>query len=265
MPIYQAVILGIIQGLTEFLPVSSTAHLVVFPWLFGWKDPSKAFDVALHVGTLIALIIYFRKDLWEVITGHDKRLLWLIVVGCLPLPVAAVADKMAERISNPSEFAAAPLIIAVCLMAFAVLLKVADTIGAKKRDVGKMSYAEAFFVGIGQVIAAVFPGSSRSGTTMTFGLFAGLTREATVRYSFLISVPTIAGAALYSMVKGHRELLAETGGPAPLLAGIVVSGLVGYLAIAFLMDYVRRKNMDVFFWYRLAAGAAIIAVYLMRR
>lgn len=265
MPIYQAVILGIIQGLTEFLPVSSTAHLVIVPWFLGWGDPSKAFDVSLHIGTLIALIVYFRKDLWDVITGRDKRLLWLIVVGCLPLPLAAVADKMAERISNPSEFHAAPLVIAACLIGFAVLLKVADTIGAKKRPVAKMSFAEALFVGIGQVIAAVFPGSSRSGTTMTFGLFSGLTREATVRYSFLISAPTIAAAALYTILKHHRELLTETGGPAPVLAGIVVSGLVGYAAVAFLMDYVRRKDMDVFFWYRLAAGAAIIAMYLLRR
>lgn len=258
-------ILGILQGLTEFLPVSSTAHLVIVPWFFGWGDPSKAFDVSLHIGTLVALVVYFRKDLWAVITGQDRRLLWLILVGCLPLPVAALAEKMADRISNPSEFPAAPLVIAGCLIGFAVLLKVSDNIGAKKRTVGKMSYAEAFFVGIGQVIAAVFPGASRSGTTMTFGLFSGLTREATVRYSFLISAPTIAGAAIFSMLKHHKELLTETGGPAPLVAGIVVSGLVGYAAVAFLMDYVKRKDMDVFFWYRLAAGAAIIAMYLARR
>jgi undecaprenyl-diphosphatase len=208
--------------------------------------------------------VYFRKDLWDVLSGKDARLLWLIVVGCLPLPVAALVDKKAEYFSNPSEFHAAPLLIAGCLIGFAVLLKVADSIGAKKRPVAKMSYAEAFFVGVGQVIAALFPGASRSGTTMTFGLFSGLTREATVRYSFLISVPTIAAAALYSMVKNHRELLTETGGIAPIIAGIVVSGLVGYAAIKFLMDYVKRKDMDVFFWYRLVAGAVIIAMYFMR-
>lgn len=261
MSILHAVILGIIQGLTEFLPISSTAHLVITPWALGWGDPGKAFDIALHIGTLLALLAYFRKDLVQVLAAKDKRMLWLIVVGCLPLPVAAIAEKKMGPWSDPTVTQWAPLLIAGCLIGFAVLLKIADTIGKKKREAEKMSIADAFIVGIGQVIAALFPGASRSGTTMTFGLFTGLTREAAVRYSFLLSVPTIAGVAIFSTLKNHHELTSSPGGVTPLLAGIAASAFVGYLAIAFLMDYVKRKSMDVFFWYRIVAGLAIIGIW----
>ncbi|HEY3412256.1 MAG TPA: undecaprenyl-diphosphate phosphatase [Armatimonadota bacterium] len=265
MSILQAIVLGIIQGLTEFLPISSTAHLVIVPWFLHWPDPSKAFDIALHIGTLLALLIYFWKDLVEVLRAKDKRMVWLIVAGCVPLPLAQIAEKKAGAFSDPHVTPWAPLLIAGCLIGFAVLLKISDTVGRKKREAEKMSIADAIFVGVGQVIAAVFPGASRSGTTMTFALFTGLTREAAVRFSFLLSVPTIAAVALYSTVKHHHELASAPGGVTPLLAGIVASAIVGYLAIAFLMDYVKRKSMDVFFWYRIVAGLAIIAAWYAYR
>lgn len=261
MSILHAVILGIIQGLTEFLPISSTAHLVIVPWFLHWPESGKAFDIALHIGTLFALVAYFWKDLGQVFAAKDKRMLLLIVVGCLPLPLALLVDKKAEVWSDPTVTSWAPLLIAGCLIGFAILLKIADTAGKKKREAEKMSIADAFIVGIGQVVAALFPGASRSGTTMTFGLFTGLTREAAVRYSFLLSVPTVAGVALFSLAKHHHELTSSPGGVTPLLAGIAASAIVGYLAIAFLMDYVKRKSMDVFFWYRIVAGLAIIGIW----
>jgi len=265
MSILQAVILGIIQGLTEFLPISSTAHLVIVPWFLHWPDPGKAFDIALHIGTLLALLAYFWKDLVQVFAAKDKRMLWLLIVGCLPLPAAAIAEKKMGPWSDPDITHWAPLLIAGCLIGFAILLKVADTAGRKKREAEKMSLADAFIVGIGQVIAALFPGASRSGTTMTFGLFTGLTREAAVRFSFLLSVPTVAGVAIFSTLKNHHELASAPGGVTPLLAGIVASALVGYGAIAFLMDFVKRKSMDVFFWYRIVAGLAIIGIWYAHR
>lgn len=265
MNILQAAVLGIIQGLTEFLPISSTAHLVMAPWFLGWADPGKPFDIALHIGTLVSLIVYFWRDLGEILFTRDRRLLILIIVGCLPLPLAAIAEDKVSPWSDPHTTATAPILIAACLIGFAVLLKIADAVGKKRREASKMSIVDAFVIGLGQVIAALFPGASRSGTTMTFGLFTGLTREAAVRFSFLLSVPTIAGVTLVSMLKHHNELTSGPEGATPLIVGVVLSAVSGYLAIAFLMDFVKRKGMDVFFWYRILAGVAILALYLQRK
>lgn len=257
--------MGAIQGLTEFLPISSTAHLILTPWFLNWDDPtlhSKAFDIALHTGTLVALLIYFRHDLADVIRTRDRRLVTLIVVGCLPAVLVAPLDKLIERFTMPAQFHAAPLVLATFLVVFAFLLKWADVRGRKQTPVEKMSLLDALIVGFGQFIAAAFPGASRSGTTMTFALFRGMTREAAVRFSFLLSAPTIAAAILYSSVKNFDEMTGA--GMGPLAAGILSSAIFGYAAVAFLMDYVRRHGMDVFFWYRLVAGALIIALYFAR-
>lgn len=257
--------MGAIQGLTEFLPISSTAHLVLAPWLFGWKDPtlaSKAFDIALHAGTLISLVVYFRKDLVDVIRSRDRRLVILVVFGCLPAILVAPIEDVVEHYTTPGGYPYAPLIIAFFLLAFAALLKLADSVGKQKITVEKMSVLDAVIVGFGQFIAAAFPGASRSGTTMTFALFRGMTREAAVRFSFLISIPTIAAVVLVSFLKDHGEMTGA--GPAPLIAGIVSSAVFGYAAVAFLLEYVRRHNMDVFLWYRVAFGLLILGLYFGR-
>lgn len=263
--ILAAIIMGAVQGLTEFLPISSTAHLILTPWFFQWDDPtlhSKAFDIALHTGTLIALIVYFRNDLIEVVRARDRRLVTLVFFGCLPAILVAPLDNLIERFTMPANFHAAPLVLATFLIVFAFLLKWADAIGSKKTPMEKMTITDAVIVGFGQFIAAAFPGASRSGTTMTFALFRGMTREAAVRFSFLLSVPTIAAVVLVSGAKDFHEM--SGAGMGPLVAGITSSAVFGYAAVAFLMDYVRRHGMDVFFWYRLAAGAVIVALYFIR-
>ncbi|HEY3267740.1 MAG TPA: undecaprenyl-diphosphate phosphatase [Armatimonadota bacterium] len=266
MNILIAIVMGAIQGLTEFLPISSTAHLILAPWLFHWDQAflaSKSFDIALHLGTLVALVVYFWKDIVEVFRAKDWRLLTLVIFGFLPALPAALVEKKIEAMSEPAQNAMAPVIIAMVLIAFAVLLKWADATGRRRRVEKNMGVWDALIIGFGQFIAAAFPGASRSGTTMTFALFRGLTREAAVRFSFLISIPTIAGAVIYSFAKHHHELAGA--GAAPLAAGIVSSAVFGYFAVAFLMDFVKRKSMDVFFWYRIAAGIVVLAVYFARR
>lgn len=262
MSFFQALVLGVLQGLTEFLPISSTAHLVIIPWVFGWPDPTKSMDVALHIGTLLALIVYFRKDLWNVMMGRDRRLLTLVIIGCLPAALVLPVDKIVEKFSDPHDFVQAPLIIGIVLILFAFLLKYADVAGRKNRDLDQMTWVDALIVGFGQTIAAAFPGASRSGTTMTFGLFRGLTRETVVRYSFLMSVPTIAAVALYETAKVVVEKDPSIyGNLGPIAVGILAAGISGYFAVAFLMDYVKRAGMDVFLWYRIALGIAILTVF----
>lgn len=263
--ILKAIILGAIQGLTEFLPISSTAHLVLAPWLFGWDDAtlaSKSFDIALHAGTLISLVVYFWKDLVEVVRSRDRRLVILVVFGCLPAVLVAPIGDLVEHYTTPGVYPYAQLLIAFFLLAFAGLLKWADVIGKKQITMEKLTILDALIVGFGQFIAAAFPGASRSGTTMTFALFRGMTREAAVRFSFLISIPTIAAVVLVSAIKDHPEMTGA--GLGPLVAGIASSAIFGYAAVAFLLDYVRRKNMDIFIWYRLAFGLLIIGLFFGR-
>lgn len=264
MLILKAIVMGLLQGLTEFLPVSSTAHLLLAPWLFGWQGllENKAFDISLHLGTLISLLIYFRKDLADVFRARDARLVALVLAGCLPAAPLYFVEESVEKYSTPAEFAGAPVVIAVFLIAFAFVLRIADRVGAEKTPMETMTLLDAFIVGIGQTVAAAFPGASRSGTTMSFALFRGLTREAAVRFSFLLSIPTIAAVVIFSAAKNHHEL---TQTPDAVIAGIISSAVSGYVAVAFLLAYVRRHSMDVFFWYRLALGAFILAVFFTRR
>lgn len=264
MLILKAIVMGLLQGLTEFLPVSSTAHLLLAPWLFGWQGlmENKAFDIALHLGTLLALLVYFRKDLAEVVRSRDRRLVGLVIAGCLPAAPLYFVEKSVEKYSSPSEYVWAPVIIATFLIVFAFVLRIADRTGRESIPMEKMTILDAIIVGLGQTVAAAFPGASRSGTTMSFGLFRGLTREATVRYSFLLSIPTIAAVIVFSAAKHHHEL---TQTPDAVIAGIISSAVSGYVAVAFLLNYVRKHSMDVFFWYRLALGAFILAVFLARR
>jgi undecaprenyl-diphosphatase len=261
--VLKAIVMGLIQGLTEFLPVSSTAHLLLAPWLFGWQGlvENKAFDISLHLGTLIALLVYFRKDLVEVFRARDRRLVALVVAGCLPAAPLYFVEKGVEKYSTPAEFAGAPLVIAAFLIVFAFVLRIADRTGAEKTPMDRMTLLDAFIVGIGQTVAAAFPGASRSGTTMSFALFRGLTREAAVRFSFLLSIPTIAAVVIFSAAK-HHSALTQT--PDAVVAGVVSSAVSGYVAVAFLLNYVRKHSMDVFFWYRLALGAFILAVFFAR-
>jgi undecaprenyl-diphosphatase len=271
--IVQAVVMGIVQGLTEFLPISSSGHLIIFPTLMGWTDPfldSLAFAVMLHLGTLIALVVAFWAD-WVRLaralvalirersygTDPDRRVVVLLALTVIPGAVlGALLNDFFER-----EVRAVGL-VAVMLVVGAVILWLADQWGAGRRQMEELSAPAAFGIGLAQA-AALIPGISRSGISISAGLFAGLTRESAVRFSFLMSGPIIAGAVLFEarkLVGGDSGLAGNVG---PLVAGVVAAFVSGILAIRFLLRYVRRHSFTVFVAYRLVL-AAVVAIWWLR-
>jgi len=270
MPLYQAVILALVQALTEFLPVSSTAHLIIFPWLAGWQDPGLAFDVALHAGTLLALVLYFFKDwLTLVLCGlgvkypatasledlaQSRKMFWYMVVGTIPAGVAGLLfhHQIEEKLRQPK-------IIGVSLVVIALLMGWADSRKDLTRKERESNLGDALTIGTAQALA-LWPGVSRSGITITTGLFRRLTREAATRFSFILSVPAIAGAVvmeLPKLVKMHKagglELPLST-----LVLSILISGLAGYFVIAFFLRYLQTRTLKVFVVYRLVFGIIIL-------
>lgn len=266
MTVFQALVLGVLQGLGEFLPISSSAHLALAPWLFGWPDPGLAVDVALHFGTLVAVLWYFRRE-WvrllvaakeivatrSVVTDQQRLVLYLIV-GTIP---GAVAGKLLEKQAE-SAFRA-PALIAVVLIVLGILLWLADKLAPQERTVSNMTWRDAILVGLAQMFA-IIPGVSRSGSTITAGRALGLTREAAAVFSFLLSMPIIAGAALLEMPRAIREY----GFSAPLVVGIVASAISGWLAIRVLLRFVTHRSYGVFAVYRLLLGAAVLLIVFLR-
>ena len=254
MSFLQAVVLGIVQGLGEFLPISSSAHLVLTPWLFDWPDPGLMFDVALHVGTMLAVITYFWRELVEIVYFGIKRpkskegtFFWYLVVASIPGAVLGfMFEEQAETIFRN------PLLIAGTLASLGLLLWWADKRGRKVRQISDLTWTDSIVIGISQGLA-IIPGVSRSGITMTSGLLIGLGREAAARFSFLMSVPIISGAAVYKL----RDLKLSMVDP-PFVVGVLVAAIVGYLAIRFLLQYLRRGSYLVFAIYRFALAAAIV-------
>ena len=271
--LFQAVVLGIVQGLTEFLPISSSGHLIIVPAVLGWNDPfleSLAFSVMLHLGTLIALLVYFRHD-WlrllhaagallrsrAVAGDSDRWMVILLAVTVVPAAVVGVAlNDFIER-----ELRSIGL-VAVMFVAGAAVLWLAEQWGSRSRSMEQLSSRAAFGIGLAQAVALV-PGVSRSGVSIAGGLFAGLTRESAARFSFLMSGPIIAGAVLF---ESRKLLSAETGlsgHPEVLVAGVLAAFLAGIAAIHLLLGYVRRHSLNVFIAYRLLAAAAI-AIWWLR-
>lgn len=261
-PIHAAV-LGTVQGLTEVLPISSSAHLILIPDFLKWPESGITFDVALHIGTFLALALYFWRDILELVgnffsalhTGPNtpaKRLPFYIIASAVP---AALVGKTLEA---PIEaiFRKSPTIIALLLILFGLLLAFADTAGAKRWRMDRINLKFAVLIGIAQCLA-LMPGVSRSGITITAALLLGFNREASARFSFLISLPIVAGAALLKV--GH---LVKAGIPAdermPLAIGIATSAVFGFLSVAFLLKLVQRDSLYPFVWYRLLAGGAAL-------
>jgi len=252
----QAIILGFIQGLTEFFPVSSTAHLIILPWFFEWKGDvnTLTFDVALHGGTLTALLFCFWKDWVELFTKKQK-LLGMIILASIPAGVAGFfLNDIVEK--NLRE----PLVISVMLVAVGFVMLAAEKV-AKYKDMEKVDYFDALLIGIAQATALV-PGVSRSGITISAGLFKGFKREAAARFSFLISTPIIAGAALLHL----RKLLA---GPAIydfqlFAAGLITSFITGIFAIKFLLAFLKKYPLNIFVYYRFILAVVIIAGIWLR-
>ncbi len=258
----QAIILGIVQGITEFLPVSSTAHLVLFPWLLGWKDPGQTFDVALHAGTLIAVLFYFRRDWLEMIT-RDRRLLGWVLLGSVPAGLAGkLFESKIEYLSLPGEFKYAPLVIAFFLAFVGLLLYAADRMGKKRRELGELDAQDAIVIGVLQAFA-LLPGVSRSGSTIGGGLLLGLTREAAARFSFYLSGVIIAGAVALKGLHLLKEGVPQ-GSAQPMILGIVASAISGYIAIMFLMNWVKTRPYTGFVVYRVALAVVIAGLWLMR-
>jgi len=268
----QAVVLGLVQGLTEFLPVSSSGHLIVVPALLGWHDPfidSLAFSVMLHIATLLALLVYFRADWLRLIPAGlaalrdrslgddpDRRLAWLLAVATIPAVIVGVAlNDAIETVFRE------PRLVAVTLVLGAAILFVADRVGTQSKRVDSISFPVAAGIGAAQALALV-PGVSRSGISISAGLFAGLDRESAARFAFLMATPITAGAGLW-------ELRKIVGGEAgldlplvPLVAGMVAALVSGLLAIAVLLRYLRTHGLGVFVVYRVALAALVVVAWL---
>jgi len=276
MPLFQAVILALVQAFTEFLPVSSTAHLVLFPWLLHWPDPGEAFDVALHAGTLLAVILYFFKE-WltllvcglggsypksapaEEIAQH-RRMFWYMVVGTIP---GGILGKLFDK--QIEEHLRTPAIIGVSMILVALLMWWADSRATQARKLEQSNLGDAIGIGVAQAVA-LWPGVSRSGITITAGLFRNFTREAATRFSFLLSAPLIAGAVaakLPGLIKVHKagglDLPLST-----LAVSILISGVVGYVVIAFFLRYLQTRTLKVFVVYRIVFGIIVLVLAFLK-
>jgi undecaprenyl-diphosphatase len=268
----QALIMGIVQGLTEFLPISSSGHLIIVPFLFGWTDPfitSLAFSVMLHIGTLAALLVYFWADWVRLVPAGfaamrdrsfgadpDRRLAWLLVAATIP---AAIAGFLLEDLIE-TAFREIGL-VAVTLVGGAVILWLADRWGAQTKEVEDVTFPLATGIGAAQALALV-PGISRSGISISAARFAGLNREAAARFSFLMATPITAGAAIFELrklVAGDTAVGVSYG---PLIVGMIAAFVSGMLAIGFLLRYLRTRSLNIFVAYRLVLAAIVIVVWL---
>ena len=261
----KAVLLGVLQGLTEFLPISSSAHLRIFPELLGWGDPGAAFTAVIQIGTELAVLIYFRKDIWTIGSAwtrslfrpdlrgtHDSRMGWYIIVGSLPIVVLGVLLKdIIERDFRNLW------IIGCTLIVLGVILGVADRVGSTSRTTKDMTLRHAVLLGAAQAMALV-PGVSRSGATISMGRLLGYQREAATRFAFLLAIPAVIGAGIFELkeIPGGEN----TYGTVPTLVATVVSFVVGYAAIAWLLRYVSTNSYLPFVVYRVALGTFVLVM-----
>ena len=275
MEIYQAIVLGIVQGLTELLPVSSSAHLNLFPWVFGWSDISESFDVALHIGTLLAIIIFFYKDWVQLIKGGynqvvkkkkstEGKIFWYIVIATIPTGIAClVLDKLSGKlieilsgVFKTSQINTQMFIIAIALIVMGIILYVVDKNSKSKIKYKDITFKQSLLISLSQAIAAAFPGVSRSGITMTVGRKMGLERESVAKFSFLLSTPIVAAAALYELKHFVFDL--------PFVIGVLASFIVGMFVIKFLLNYLKKGSFKVFAIYRVALGIIVLIILMTR-
>lgn len=268
MNIFHSFVLGMVQGLGEFLPISSSAHLIIAPWLFKWPDPGLGFDVALHWGTLLAVLAYFWQDVLLIIKGfwHSlfkstrdlreniyQKLAWLLIIASVP---GAIIGKLLE--AKAETVFRNPILIAVTLSSFAVVILLVDKLGKKEKNLDRITWPDSLWVGISQALA-IIPGVSRSGSTMGAGLLLGFKRADAARFSFLMSIPIIFGAGLVKLKDFHAGVTS-----AELAVGFISSAIFGFLSIKYLLRYLSKHDFKIFVWYRLALAALILAVYFAR-
>jgi undecaprenyl-diphosphatase len=268
--ILQALVLGIVQGITEWLPVSSTAHLVLVPWVLGWEPPPEHFLVLVQDGTLLAVVLYFRRDLLgiarAVLEGlrrraplgtPEARLGWWILLGTVPGAAVGLAFRHFFR-----DLHGRPVVVAWILLGATAILFLGERLGTKRRGLESLSARDALAVGTAQAVA-LFPGVSRSAATIAGGLLAGLDRTAAARFSFLLSIPILAGVGVLETVDLLRR--PDPGRELPALAaGFLAAAAVGYAAIHWLLGYVARRPLTAFAWYRIAAGLLLLGLALGR-
>lgn len=266
MTVFQALVLGVVQGLAEFLPISSSAHLALAPWLFGWPEPGLGFDVALHVGTLVAVLVYFRREwlrllaaAWDIArtrrieTVEHRRVLFL-VIATIPGALGGLAlQNYAETVFR------APVLIASALIVMGIILWVVDLASPENRPLCTMRWYDSLLIGIAQVLALI-PGVSRSGGTITAALALRFDRDSAATFSFLMSMPIIAGAALVEV----PDVLRNGGLGLPLVIGVLAAAVSGWAAIALLLRFVRRNSYGVFAAYRIVLGALILLLIWQR-
>ena len=272
MPILQVIVLAVVQGITEFLPISSTAHLYLTSWLLGWQTEALDFDIALHIGTLLAVLLYFLHDWLQILAqgfgaryGHDEELkrnrtmLWLLAIATIPVGVFGyVFNRQAETTWRN------PYVMGVMLVAVGVLMWLAERAGRMRRDLSSVNLPDAVVIGLAQALSIV-PGTSRSGITISAGLFRDFERQSAARFSFLLSTPAIAaaaGKALYDLHK-HGGLGAILN--APFIVGVAVSALTGCVAITWFLHYLRRSSLRPFVYYRIIFGIIVLALAFIRR
>lgn len=265
MDFIKAVVLGTLQGLTEFLPISSSAHLRIFPEMFGWGDPGAAFTAVVQIGTELAVLIYFRKDIWRIATtwlrslvrpeyrGHlDARMGWYIIIGSVPIVVLGITFKSLIEDEFRNLW-----VIGTTLIVFGIVLGVADRMGRTERTVRELGLRDAVLMGLAQA-AALVPGVSRSGATISMGRILGFEREAATRYAFLLAIPAVVGAGLYELPEiPHGD---NAYGWGPTITATVVAFLVGYAAIAWLLRYISTHSYLPFVLYRIGLGALALAL-----
>jgi len=254
MGIFQSVILGIVQGVGEFLPISSSAHLIAVPWLLGWQEHSLAFDVALHAGTLAAVVAYFWRDWLGIIRG---KFLWYILVASIP---GAIIGKLFEE--KAETVFRSPLLIACTMSVFAVIFYLIDRFSWKTRSLRTVNYLDSLVIGISQALA-VIPGVSRSGATMAGGMGLRFNREAAARFSFLISAPIIFGAIVLKFNDISAIASGENG--LSLFAGFMTSAVTGFMSIHFLLGYLKKHSFTAFVVYRIIFSLVIFSAIFIRR
>lgn len=267
MTVFHAIILGIVQGLTEFLPISSSAHLNVFPWIFNWEMLSEGMDVALHIGTLLALVIFFFKDWVALVKGGynqtikrkssiEGKMFWYLVLATVPAGILSlILDKISDKILGDNiNFQMA--VIAFTLIIMGVVLYIVDKKSKSKVDYEHITLRQAIIIGMSQALAAAFPGVSRSGITMTTARYFKIDRESAAKFSFMLAMPITLAAVVFDLKHFTFNLA--------LILGILASFIVGFIVIKFLLNYLKKGSFKVFAIYRIVFGVIILAIYFIR-
>ena len=267
MTVVQSMILGIVQGLTEFLPVSSSGHLNLFPWVLGWQEMPESFDVALHIGTLLAIVVYFYKDWVNLFKGAynqtikkkpstEGRIFWYLVISTIPAGILSlVLDKIVGKIIG-DNLSLEMILIAIALIVMGIILYIVDKKSKSTTKYEKITFKQSLLIAMSQALAAAFPGTSRSGVTMTVARALGVDRESAAKYSFLLATPITLAAVIFNLGAFKFDL--------SFFIGILTSFAVGFLIIKFLLDYLKKGSFKLFAIYRVVIGVIVLLLYFIR-